>query len=558
MGDNDATSEGNTRPGRPRASAPSRPDPRPDAAQSLWQRLMHEREELERTVRVVQSGLRGLYRSQIPRMAAALSYRTLFSIIPIAAVSLLIVGSIVTDEQIEGMLKRALSFTGIDRIVVDDTPPQARAPQAVAPDATPDLAGGFPTEPLDEDAATNEAERLDGIIAELVGRVQGSLSAVRTVWVALGTGLVLIYAALSMLIEVERSFNHIYRAPTGRSWGRRVMMYWTLLTLGTLLLVAALSAGEVVEATLSDALAGTLGAGLLNVAVTSVITAALLTVLYLGVPNARVHVRPAIAGAVIAAIVWQAAKWGFGLFLETSRGYERLYGQLALLPLFLLWVYFTWVVLLFGLQVAYALQHVSEWGTGDEEANPRVVDLSVSLALAAGVARRFRKGKPASVADLAEEVGLPDTLTTGVLEALADDGILHRVTARNGSPGFALSAPPEAIDAGRVLRGIAARAVRPGGPSADAAARLVRERAEGLSGRSLAAWAGSPDEPTERTEPTEPAEPAKPNAPDQPEGSGAAKPADAPQGGCSAPIVKLERPRPRACLPSRSPWIRSA
>ncbi|HWQ28598.1 MAG TPA: YhjD/YihY/BrkB family envelope integrity protein, partial [Dehalococcoidia bacterium] len=143
--------------------------------------------------------------------------------------------------------------------------------------------------------------------------------------------------------------------PAGRSWARRITQYWTLLTLGTILLFTTFYVGEKFKSWAADVgeSTGLMGRGpvalaVIGYSVTVVISTLLLLLAYLTVPNTKVRWRPALVGAFVAAVLWEAGKWGFTQYLRYSAAYERIYGSIALIPLFLLWVYLTWLIVLLG------------------------------------------------------------------------------------------------------------------------------------------------------------------------------------------------------------------
>jgi len=452
---------------------------------SLVERITHESEQVRRTAQVSRRVLRSIYKSQIPRMAAALAYRTIFSIIPVFVISLLVLGSLVSDNQVEFGIKRLLDFSGLNQIVVEDTaiddgfvgPP---APEELAEDGVPPAegAGAAPLEGVG---------RLDQLIGDLVQRVNTSLARIPTTSIAIVSALILIYAALSMLIEMERSFNQVCRAPAGRPWLKRIVLYWTVLTLGGMLLAATFSVGDLFVrwATSLVGGAGAAAAGL-GFLVTVAISTLLLFVAYVTVPNTRVRVRPALAGAVLAAIGWEIGKWGFRSYVGWSTGYAKFYGNLALLPLFLMWVYVTWIIVLFGLQVAYATQTAGEWDESEARPNgPTLVDPASILLVAVGVARRFARGEPAIPSELAEEVGLSDALTARMLQRLAEQKFVHAVEMGEDR-AFALARPPESIRALDVLAAAAALTDRRAGGTDAALRALTEARDRAIGDRTLA------------------------------------------------------------------------
>ena len=172
----------------------------------------HESDELTRTVSVIRVGLRGLYRSQLPRMAAALAYRTIFSVIPVLAIVLVIASSFVEPDQVRQSFTRMLEYAGFETISVatDDVSP-ANLVTVEPEDAT--------FEPGAEPEASPEeigVQAMDELITGLVDRVTSSLGSINRGWIGFISAGVFIYAALSLFLEMERSFNQIYRAARGR------------------------------------------------------------------------------------------------------------------------------------------------------------------------------------------------------------------------------------------------------------------------------------------------------------------------------------------------------
>ena len=103
----------------------------------------------------------------------------------------------------------------------------------------------------------------------------------------------------------------------------------------------------------------------------------LLLLAYKLMPNTHVRFRPAAWGAAVAAILWALSRWGFGLYVGKALPYMKLYGALGLIPLFLFWLYLTWLIVLFGMELAYTLQAMK-----GRDVRP------------AGEARRRERGQP--------------------------------------------------------------------------------------------------------------------------------------------------------------------
>lgn len=190
-----------------------------------------------------------------------------------------------------------------------------------------------------------------------------------------GPGLVfLIAVALLMMANIERAFNTIWRVKKKRRPLNRFMVYWAILTLGPLLigLSVAVTSYLVSIPLFSDAaLQLDAGSGFFQF-MPLLASAIAFSLLYLVVPNQRVPVWHAVIGGVLAALLFEVAKRGFAYYITTFPTYETIYGALAVIPLFLVWVYLSWVITLMGAEFSCCLGLVDEPGDYDTkcEANP--------------------------------------------------------------------------------------------------------------------------------------------------------------------------------------------
>lgn len=169
--------------------------------------------------------------------------------------------------------------------------------------------------------------------------------------------LVLLFSAVSLMMSIEDAFNRIWRVPVARSARARFVIYWTALTLGPLLLVAALAVSSYALALpLIDAAEAqfSLKARVLAVLPFLIVWAALFAA-YEVVPNRRVRLRDALLGALIAALLFEAAKRGFALYAMKYANYQQVYGALALVPIFIFWIYLSWIIVLFGASLTASL-----------------------------------------------------------------------------------------------------------------------------------------------------------------------------------------------------------
>lgn len=167
--------------------------------------------------------------------------------------------------------------------------------------------------------------------------------------------LVLLFSSVSLMLSIEDTFNRIWRVVTARPALARVILYWTVLTLGPLLLVAmiALSSSVFALPLLEASEAESLKTQLLRVA-PFLLQFVLLLVAYVLVPHRRVYVRHALAGALLATILIELAKRSFAAYVANS-SYEQVYGTLAIVPIFIFWIYLSWVLVLLGASVTSSL-----------------------------------------------------------------------------------------------------------------------------------------------------------------------------------------------------------
>lgn len=348
-------------------------------------------------------------------------------------------------------------------------------------DSTISIFGSRPvmTQTPREAKAIGASIRLDEWISERVQFVR-SLPLTTMGWMG---GLLLVYAAVGMLVEIEKSFNQIFNAPEGRSFVRRFMQYWTLISFGGLLLLVTLFVAEGVNNQIGNLTTGIVSGGatqavlltFISRTITVVISTGLLLLIFMTVPNTRVQFTPALIGAFFSASLWELGKWGFTSYLKYSVGYTRLYGVLAVIPLFMLWIYVTWLITLLGVQVAAAIQTYRlafksglthalfvTLGLIDENLPAskkiHIVDPASILVVLGAVAQKFVTGESIDRARIAEVTRLDEEAVDEMLNRLTGAGLVHQVLNPQGEPtgvggaAFTLAKPAEAIDALDVLQ----------------------------------------------------------------------------------------------------------
>ena len=257
---------------------------------------------------LVRFARRRLREEMLPQVAGSLTFTTTLALVPL----LTIVLAIFTTFPIFGQLRTALETYFA----------QALMPKAISNTIIANL--------------TQFADKAKGLSA---------LGAV-----------VLLFTTTAMMAMIERVFNQIWRVRRARPLMQRMLTYWALITLGPLLFGLSISlTAQLFTATGGVTRALPFVGTILSALASLALTTGAYTLLYVAVPNRHVDWRDALWGALAAAIAFELAKRLFALFIRQFPTYAIIYGALAALPLFLLWMYLSWLITLLGAVVAAAL-----------------------------------------------------------------------------------------------------------------------------------------------------------------------------------------------------------
>ena len=270
---------------------------------------------------------------------------------------------------------------------------------------------------------------------------------------------VLLFSIISLLWNIESAFNHIYAVKKPRSPLQRLLKYWSFLTLGPIFLSLSIYASWTISR-MRDVPAAHqhqhselmhVLAALSSVAITYVG----LAFLYKVIPNARVRLRSALLAAFIAGTMWEVAKFLFAWISGRMVQVHRIYGSLAVLPITLTWIYISWMIALVGCRLCYALD-----ASLKPEPHPALKSAAARetfvarLAIALAQLHRER-GAPVRPQALVREMEVTARLVREGLAALGAAGLA--VEAKQG--GWLLSREPARITLAQVRA--AARASLP-------------------------------------------------------------------------------------------------
>jgi membrane protein len=162
-------------------------------------------------------------------------------------------------------------------------------------------------------------------------------------------GLIFFFVtAVMLMMTVDVSLNRLFRVQRARPMLQQVLMYWAVITLGPILIGLSLSMTSFAIGASFGWMRLSVVADVLLAVLPFIFTCIALTLLYAIVPYRRVEFRDALIGGVLAGVAFEFAKRGFAIYLTRFPGYTLIYGAFATIPIFLVWLYLSWVVVLAG------------------------------------------------------------------------------------------------------------------------------------------------------------------------------------------------------------------
>ena len=380
-------------------------------------------------------------RNRCPVRAAALAYTTLLAFVPMLAVALSVTSAILKDNGAQQIKE------SIDRFVTNIAPPPAvetNVTEAALGQTNDVPATGTATEPGISAGRQEMLEQIDSFVQKvqhLMGR--GSVG-------ALG-GVTFVFIAIAMLSRVEETFNDIWGVSKGRNWLSRTLLYWAVITLGPTLLAVGLGLsagprGQAVRKLMEHPWFHIVPVILLCLA---------FSLFYLLMPNTRVRCRAALVGGLVGGILWHLNSYYSFHYASTWVTNSRVYGSLAVIPVFMIGLYFSWMILLFGAQVAYAWQNRAAYvqQKQTENINQRGREF-VALRLMQCVGQRFLRGeRPATVPEMAEALVVPTRLVEQIMHTLLIAGLVVEVMldAKGRELAYSPARPLESISGHDIL-----------------------------------------------------------------------------------------------------------
>ena len=360
--------------------------------------LSRRKSFLIRHMRIIVLAARNSLNDKVNLRASALTFYTLLSIIPVIGIALAIAKGFGFDQNLESIIKNSKTFISYSDILV----------------------------PLLENAKNTVMKTRGGYIA--------------------GVGvIVLFWSVVSLLDQIETSFNHIWQISSSRPWYRKFTDYLTIMLIAPVLLILSSSITVFVITQLTDFMeqAHILASfkwivSFLIKSAPFLITWIILTLLYIVMPNAKVSFKSALISGIIAGTFLKILQW---LYFDLQLGITRLsaiYGTLAAIPLFLIVLQTSWNIILLGAELSFANQNVYRYEFESEALNiSNYHKRAMVLMIMHMIIRKFAIGeKPVSAEAISKILKIPVRLVRDILEDLRKVNLVSEIHEHEDKQGL--------------------------------------------------------------------------------------------------------------------------
>lgn len=336
--------------------------------------------------RIIYLAARGFLNDRVQLRASALTIYTLLSVIPVIAIALAIAKGFGLDQNLESIITNSKEFQSYREVL------------------TP-----------------------------LLDRARVTVQATKGGYIA-GVGvIVLFWSVLSLLSQIEYSFNHIWQISSSRPWYRKFTDYLTIMLIAPVFLIISSSITLFVSTELNDFMSRAPILEFFKPVISFLIKFApyiltwlILTMLFIVMPNAKVKLVPALISGIIAGTALKVLQW---LYLDLQFGITNLsaiYGGLAAIPLFLIFLQTSWIIILFGAELTFANQNISRYEFEYEALNiSHFQKRSLVIMIMHSIIRNFSLGeKPISAETIGKTLKIPVRLARDILQDLSDVGLV--------------------------------------------------------------------------------------------------------------------------------------
>ena len=366
---------------------------------------------LLRSIRVLILSVRGIMQDKAPLRASALTFYSLLSVVPVVAMVFGVAKGFGFENTLEKVLMKSLE--GQEQIV----------------------------------------ERILDFAHALLDSVKGGFVA--------GIGLlILFYTIIKILSNIENAFNDIWGIKKSRSLGRKVSDYLSIMLIGPVLFVLSSSMTVVISSGITRVVERIAylkvvspGIALLLGFLPYVSLWVLFSFVYIFLPNTKIKFTSGILGGVIAGTLYQVFQFGYIHLQISVAKYNAIYGSFAALPLFFVWMQLSWLIVLFGAEIAFAHQNVETYEFEQDCLNvSHSFKRLLSLWVLHRIVRNFMEGeKPWDGAQISHVLEIPSRLVNQILHELGTSGLISEVKVEETKIGYEPAQDPEGMTVKSVI-----------------------------------------------------------------------------------------------------------
>jgi membrane protein len=416
-------------------------------ARSFWDESVLQSTELSKFQKFVHFCVlvwKSFVRNRCPVRASGLAYVTLLALVPMLAVVMSISSTFLKKEgenridqfimkMVANLVPEEIRSTNVITATTNVTLTVTNAAPATPEPRAADETGAAQTnvvEAAHTTSATNTAvmpsfaddERVVATRKKIARSINEFIQNTRSGTLGVTGSVLLIFAAISLLTRIEDTFNDIWGVARGRGWFTRIVLYWGVISLAPLLLIFALglSTGPHLEGTKKFLSTMPFAGAVIFRFLPVVVLCITFALFYMMMPNTRVHWRAALVGGVVGGILWHLNNVVSVLYVSRVVTHSKIYGSLGMVPVLMIGLYFSWLILLFGAQVAYAFQNRASYleERQIEHVNQRGREF-VSLRLMTCIGQRFVRGEPpVNVLEMSAQLCVPTKLIQQIMHTL--------------------------------------------------------------------------------------------------------------------------------------------
>jgi len=348
--------------------------------------LSRPRTFLIKQLRIIVIAARGFLNDKVELRASALTFYTLISIIPIVAIALAIAKGFGLDQNLIAIITRSKEF-----------------------------------------------ETYNELLTPLLERAIMTIQGTHGEYIA-GVGIIILFwSVVSLLSQIENSFNHIWQVSSSRAWYRKFTDYLTIMIVAPIFLILSSSITIMISKNLNEFLNHTSMLTYFKPAVSFLLqfipyllTWIVLTLLFIVMPNAKVKFLPALLSGIITGTFLKILQW---LYMDLQFGITKLnfiYGGLAAIPLFIIFLQTAWIVILLGAELSFANQNVSRYEFESEALNvSHFQKRALLLVIFHMIIRNFSLGeKPISAEKISKSLNIPVRLARDILDDLSGTSLV--------------------------------------------------------------------------------------------------------------------------------------